>query len=797
MRLRVASVLLPILAATTRAQSVTNVRELPRSGPAVHHGHRAPLLPEALIKLPVGSVRARGWLADTLRKMVDGMFGRLAEISRWCREPDNAWLSPKGEGSLGWEEFPYWLKGFVSLAFTTKDSRLVAECKRYVDAILASQREDGWFGPESNRAQPDLWPNMLVCRALQTWFEATGDARIVPFLTKYFRWQQRVPEERFLPGSWQKLRGGDNLLMVHWLHDRTAEPWLLELAEKTHRRTSDWTNGIPSWHGVNLCQGFREPAQWYVQSKDPAHLARTEAIRTEVYAKYGQTPGGMFGADENCRPGFSDPRQGVETCSMVEMMFSEELLVGITGDTKHADRCEDVAFNSLPATTTADMRALHYLTAPNLISCDAGDKHPGFENGGCMLAFSADERYRCCQHNAVMGWPYYCEHMWMATQDGGLAAVLLGPSEVEAEVAECGRVRIECVTKYPFEERLEFVVHPQRNGTFPIYVRVPGWAKATRCSLGKADVAAGSWLRLAKEWHEGDHVNVDFTAAVEVQRWPQQADAATVHRGPLTYAMRIAARWNPLGTGGAFPDLEALPTSEWRSALDLEVAPVVTPTPGSSPNARGDFQDPGLRLRAKVRAVPQWGTSHGLVGKLQRSPIRTETPANEVDLVPMGSAHLRIAMFPVVGTGDDARAWQPEPVPPKASHVHDDPFALNDGRWPANSDDHAIPRFTWWDHKGSEEWVQYEFAAPKRVSECTVYWFDDAPRGGHCRVPKQWQVQFRDGERWVPVAEPSGYGVAKDAPQKVRFAPVTTTALRLVVRLQDGWSGGLLEWECK
>jgi len=385
----------------------------------------------------------------------------------------------------------------------------------------------------------------------------------------------------------------------------------------------------------------------------------------------------------------------------------------------------------------------------------------------------------------------------MATHDGGLAAVLHGPCEVEAEVAECGRVRIECVTKYPFGERLELVVHPQREGTFPIYVRIPGWCKSARCSLGDAKLAAGTWLRISKEWHEGDRVHVDFTASVEVRRWTQQNGAASVHRGPLTYALPIAERWTNLGTGGKFPDLEALPTTEWRYALDLAVAPSVAVEPDCRPPAQGDFRDPGLRLRAKVRSVPNWGTSYGLVGKLQRSPVRAQGQPTEVQLVPMGSARLRIAMFPVAGTSPDAHEWQPEPVAPKASHSHDDPFALSDGVWPKNSDDHAISRFTWWDHKGSEEWVQYEFAAAKQVSECTVYWFDDAPRGGQCRVPKQWQVLFRDGERWVPVAEPSGYGVAKDAAQKVTFRPVTTSALRLVVRLQDGWSGGVLEWECR
>ncbi len=66
--------------------------------------------------------------------------------------------------------------------------------------------------------------------------------------------------------------------------------------------------------------------------------------------------------------------------------------------------------------------------------------------------------------------------------------------------------------------------------------------------------------------------------------------------------------------------------------------------------------------------------------------------------------------------------------------------ALNDGVEPRDSCDHNIPRFTWWDHRGTKEWVEYEFETPQKLSTAQVYWFDDARIGRHCRAPKAWRL---------------------------------------------------------
>jgi len=119
--------------------------------------------------------------------------------------------------------------------------------------------------------------------------------------------------------------------------------------------------------------------------------------------------------------------------------------------------------------------------------------------------------------------------------------------------------------------------------------------------------------------------------------------------------------------------------------------------------------------------------------------------------------------------------------------------ALNDQILPSSSGDGSIPRFTWWDHKGTAEWVQYDFSKPSKVASVDVYWFDDQGKGS-CRVPQSCKLTWYDGTRWHPVTNASGTGVLKDTFSRVTFDHVTMSALRLEVQLQPAFSGGILEW---
>ncbi|HVJ80289.1 MAG TPA: beta-L-arabinofuranosidase domain-containing protein [Planctomycetia bacterium] len=806
-----------IAAAPAPAAEVERVAKIPAEKRSPHYaGNRVPLVPSPLVKLPVGAVQPRGWLGKQLQLQNDGFHGHLGEISAFLKRDGNSWLAKDGLGKFGWEEVPYWLKGFGDCAYLVGDEKRIAEAKVWIEGCLASQRSDGYFGPRgkggeatvfSTKGKYDLWPNMVMLCCLQSWYEHSGDKRVLPFMSRYFKWQLTLPDSEFIPPYWQQQRGADNLWSVLWLYNRTGEPWLLDLAAKTHRCTADWTAGVPNWHNVNMAQAFGGPALFYPVSKEFKHLEAAERNYQTIRKTYGRVPGGMFGGDENCRPGYADPRQAIETCGMVEMMYSFERLLAVGGEPKWADRCEDVAFNSLPAALSADMKSLRYLTAPNLVISDRKSKRPGFDNAGPMLEMNPHS-HRCCQHNFGHGWPYFAEHLWMATGDGGLACLFPLDAETKATVGDGAKATIKAQSRYPFGERAVIAVELDRPAKFPLYLRIPSWCSApTVVFEGKRFPLSGEgagFAKIEREWPQLTELTFELpmSDSLAVDRWPENKDSISVRRGPLTFSLMIAEEWRRSGGDDRWPAFEILPKSPWNYGLEEESVPaarvVEKPWPADDmPFAAGAAP---IELEARGRRISEWQTDRlGLVGLLQPSPARTEAKAEMLRLVPMGSARLRIAQFPTVSASPGGTPWvvpaEAKPLPIEASFTceTDTLYALEDGVLPKSSGDRDVPRFTFWPHKGTNERIVRSFDKPTRLSHVSVYWFDDGPEGG-CRVPRRWRAAVLEKGVWRIVAETDSE-VVKDRFNRLTFPAATVEGLRVEVELRPGMSAGVLEWK--
>lgn len=779
-------------------------------------GNRAPLAPDPLIKLPLGAVRPEGWLRQQLLLETKGFSGKLEEISQFCKFQGNEWTSPAGQGKFGWEEVPYWLRGYLELGYVLHDEQIVARANQWVNSVIATQRPNGYFGSQSNidservngirSRMLDLWPNMVMLFPLRSLYEATSDARILPFMTKYFRWQMTVPLEDFLSASWQKQRAGDNLDSIYWLYNRTGAPWLLDLARVNHERTDDWSGGIASWHNVNFAECFREPAQFFQQAKDIRYLNATARNYETMYRLYGQVPGGGYAADENARPGFNGPRNGTETCAWVEMMFSDETLLGITGNPVWADRAEEIAFNSFPASMTPDLKGLHYITSPNQIQLDHSNKAPMIQNSGEMFSYDP-YGYRCCQHNAAFGWPYFSEHLWMATRDNGLAAVMYAPSQVTAKVAAGTEVKLTETTAYPFDESMSIAVSTSKAVRFPLTLRIPGWCADPSVTVnGKALVVpkdARGWLVIDRTWAANDIIRLSLPSPIRVKVWKDNRNTVSVSRGPLTYSLKIGEHWVRNGGTDEFPAQEVFPTTAWNYGLVLNTQRpeqsfqvVKNPKLASQPFTADDAP---ITLRAIGRRIPQWTQEpNGMVGEVQPGPVESEQPAEQITLIPMGAAHLRISSFPQIGSGPDARQWDGgAPIVQASASTHfDPPSAVLDGLVPANSADRSIPRFVWPQSGNRAEggaWIEYRYSSPRNISTAEVYWAVDADGRG-CELPGSWSLEWWDGSAWKPVVAATPYTTERDKFNRVRFASVHTTALRLQLPLQPRQPVGILEW---
>jgi hypothetical protein len=642
----------------------------------------APLAPNPLAKLPPGAVKPAGWIKRQLELMANGMTGHLEELSSFLT-PDNGWF---GGDKEGWEEQPYWFRGFYDMAVLTGDKRCLETSAKWIDAVLQSQDTDGYFGAkyhkeirgENGQCVCDLWPHMVMLDAVVSHYEISGDARVLPLMTKFFDFCRKLPDSKFMPellpgfNNWkpdiQRTRAGDMTPLIFWLYNRTGEKWLLDLARRFYRRTTPPSDEWLDRHVVHFTQRFSYPGLFYQLSGDKRHLELTEYWYAQHMGTWGQQPRGAFGADECIRPGKTDPRQAIETCAMAEFVKSFYLLGRVTGDPVYADRAEDILLNHFPAAQTPDLRGLRYLTASNMPQADRDDgKEHDFYNKGFMLPYSP-HTHRCCQHNVAMGWPWHAENLWQATADGGLAAWMHGASEVTAKTGSAGQtVSINTETDYPFRSKVSMTVRCGAPAEFPLWLRVPRWCDGFSASLnGKAlkiQAAPGTWVRIENNWRGNDHLEMDMPQRLSLTEWPLNG-AVTVDRGPLSYSVRIKENWRKIekSTGSEdWPEWELFPKSPWNYGLvidkDNPEASLELEEQEMSADQIWSVEMPPVVIRAKAKRIENWRVEKGMVQPLRQSPVRSAAPEETIEMIPLGCARLRVSCLPVIGESPDTNEW--------------------------------------------------------------------------------------------------------------------------------------------
>lgn len=597
--------------------------------------------------LNIKEIKPEGWLKRQLEIQSEGLSGHLDKI--WPDIRDSKWIGGTCEG---WERVPYWLDGFIPLAYLLDDEDKKARAKRYIDAIVSRQCEDGWICPceESERTTYDVWALFLMLKVLVVYADCSQDESIEEVVYKALKNLYGFVKANTLR-NWAAARWYECLISIAWLYERRPEPWLKELAKRIRAQGMDLDNVCTLWqdvsrewsfetHVVNAAMSLKGEAL-YSAFMGEERKGQAEKLYG-ILQKYHGTAFDHFNGDE-CFAG-SSPIQGTELCGVAEAMYSYELLFAITENPFWCNLIESLAFNALPATISDDMWTHQYDQMSNQIACIGYPENPLFTtNGKDANRFGLEPFFGCCTSNFNQAWPKLARSV-IGKSENGFTAITALPCTVESDwLGE--KVKIECVTEYPFRNKIVYKIHSESKTPWTFKVSVP------QRTVLKADGAEVKDGFLTKEIACGDE-----TLVINVERTPvlleREMGLSVLKYGSILFSVPLKERREMLeyekdGVIRKFPycDYDIYPAEDWGYAFKKNAKYEIVECDYSR---AFDRKNPPLKIATKMCKIG-WGEEDGHKYVAARVPKSTVCEqVKDVYLQPYGATTLRMTEMPVL-----------------------------------------------------------------------------------------------------------------------------------------------------
>ncbi len=623
--------------------------------------------------LPLGAVRPRGWLLAQLRRDLEhGFAGRLDGLTpHAARDLFRERMGSSDDFTAWWdaETRGNWLWGYVMMASLAGVPEHEERAAGLMRGLLATRDPDAYIGiyaPDGRYRHAagengELWGQSRALLSLIAFHEGTGDEQALAAIQEAVDLTLRqYPEGR--PYFQRGERLGRDLItglthglcyldVLEWLHERTGDVAYARAGVRFYREFSGMPLPFPNddlalpnladprhtfgGHAVHTAEHLRALlwASSIAPDEVPPELVRVALQRVR---RHRVASGALIG-DENVH-GLPLPESPYEFCTSTELGFSLSSAIQKLGDAALADWLETLAFNAVQGARLPDGSAIAYLSADTRLyaTADRPDSH-GPPGRRFKYSPTHDDVACCCNPNAVRFLPQYVSRMWLRLSDEpGFAAVAYGPCELHARVGDVDVTIVE-KTDYPFSDRIDFEVRPERPVEFTLLLRLPDRASIGGTYSGRGDESEATgdpdgtgaepagpqgWYRIRREWRAGDTASLRLLWGIEPVVYPN--GEVGVFRGPVQYVLPVRHR------------LTAIRDYAGQDLHDYDIAP----------------QDiaQGYRIPVLADHASGLGLSHSdRVGDPDRpwdAPLSL-LRIGDTTLVPMGCTVLRRASFPL------------------------------------------------------------------------------------------------------------------------------------------------------
>ncbi len=590
-------------------------------------------------------LKPHGWLRRQLEIQAEGLSGNLHKI--WPDIRDSAWI---GGNCEGWERVPYWLDGFIPLAYLLENEEMITTVKKYIDAIVSAQEDDGWICPckKEERVKYDTWAIQLICKTLKVYYDCSGDERIPEVIYKALKNYYELLRNGYITlFRWGEYRWFETFISLNFIYEKYGEEWIKDLAKIIKSQGFDYNTAIENWkkpshvwklntHIVNMTMMLKTEAVSH-ELLDEEYTDNAEKLRS-VLDKYNGTAFEGFTGDEVLSG--LDPTRGTELCAVVEQMYSYEEIFAHTGDNKWAERLEMLAFNALPATLSEDMWTHQYVQMVNQIACQKTMIMAPFStNGPFAHTFGLEPNFGCCTANFSQGWPKFALSPFMHKGNTIINAVML-PS-----VLNDNGITIKLETEYPFKNKMHYYIESEKD--FNFVIRIPSFAKDLKVNGENKDTKD-----LDFEIKQGKtELEIEFRTTPFLKERPNNLYA--LQMGSLLFSVpiqykKVMREYIKKGVERKFPycDYQFIPKTPWNygySDSDFEI----------KHNEIGKFpfsqENPPITIKANMQQI-NWGLKSPYKSVARKTPKSTKpiSGIQKIELCPYGCAKLRMTEMPIL-----------------------------------------------------------------------------------------------------------------------------------------------------